>query len=224
MTRVRGALVASAALLLAGCHPSLAQGPTGGTGRAKPETDLRTVLTPRLHASPPAATPPDERPPTGGLPEGAVPDPNANEIRTEEDIPNDIAEADNDGDGDGDKMKEDERAGDDGADGIEDKRKASPRTATASTLGGKLSADQVNAVIDANFERLSSCSSSEAIVSVRATVSTECRVIEASAVRSTPDDPRIRDCIASTFKTLEFPRIVSEWPTRLSFDLRVGGS
>ncbi len=115
-----------------------------------------------------------------------------------------------------DEAKGGERANDAG--------KPAPRAATATALGGKLSADQVNAVIDANFDRLSACSNDEVVVSVRATVSTEGRVIEASAVRSTPDDPRIRDCIATTFRTLEFPRVASEWPTRLSFDLRVGGS
>lgn len=119
------------------------------------------------------------------------------------------------------KAERDERKGGERA---RDGEKPAPRAATASALGGKLSADQVNAVIDANFDRLSACSDDEVVVSVRATVSTEGRVIEASAIRSTPDDPRIRDCIATTFRSLEFPRVASEWPTRLSFELRVGGS
>lgn len=208
------AVAAFAALSLVACHPAPAHLPPGGTGSAAPEKDLRTVLQTRLHASPP-----DEPPAQGVLPEGGVsadPPPHPITIRTEE-LENDV---DEDVGGE-ERKKEDDRAGDDG---VDDQQRARPRAATASALGGKLSADQVNAVIDANFDRLSSCSNSEAIVSIRATVSTEGRVLEASAVRSTPDDPRIRDCIASTFKTLEFPRIASEWPTRLSFDLRVGGS
>lgn len=99
-----------------------------------------------------------------------------------------------------------------------------PESATATGVGAKLSADQVSSVIDAGFEKLSACASGETTVSIRATVSTSGRVLEASAVRSTPDDPRVRDCVATTFKTLEFPAVASEFPARLSFDLRLGSA
>ncbi|MFO0611972.1 MAG: hypothetical protein U0414_05265 [Polyangiaceae bacterium] len=209
--------------LVIGCKTPQAATPSGGkpVGSAKVGSgaaeDLRTVLGPMLGGDQ------DERT------RGGVADPGA--------------------DGDGEKLREAPKAKDgtgstslensltieemeDDSDGGEDSKKdgragperAAPRSATATGTGEKLSAEQVNAVIDANFERLSACSGGEAIVSLRATVSTDGRVIEASAIRSTPDDPRVRDCVASTFRTLAFPRVASEWPTRLSFDLRVGGS
>lgn len=218
VARACALVAATSALALGACTPRPAitsSAPRPPKPVASANDDLRTVLGPMLER------PRDGRGGVDEQPQGVEPDdlssedghlPDATVEAPPPPPPEEKAER-------GELTKGGESARDD-----DDERRPAPRAATATALGGKLNADQVNAVIDANFDRLSACSDGEVVVSVRATVSTEGRVIEASAIRSTPDDPRIRDCIATTFRTLEFPRVASEWPTRLSFDLRVGGS
>lgn len=94
------------------------------------------------------------------------------------------------------------------------------KSATASSASGRLSSSQVESVIDANIDQLGACVGVEgAVVTIRALVSPSGKVLEATSPKSSPDDPRVRDCVAQAFKHLEFPSATGGANAPLAFDL-----
>lgn len=102
------------------------------------------------------------------------------------------------------------------------KRRASVKAASAQAASGRLTLAQVEEAIDANLDALSSCTSDEVVITMKALVGANGKVIEASATRSSPDDPRVRDCVATAFKKISFPASSGGAPAPLSFDLSLG--
>lgn len=96
-----------------------------------------------------------------------------------------------------------------------------PGAAETSSDSGRLTAEQVDEVISERLDLFSRCTTAESVISVRATVAAEGRVLDVSAGRSSPDDARLRDCVIGAFRSLVFPRTQANWPTRVAFDLRL---
>lgn len=96
------------------------------------------------------------------------------------------------------------------------------KAANAQAASGRLTIAQVEEAIDANFDALSACTPEEVVVTMKALVGANGKVIESTATRSTPDDPRIRDCVAQAFKHIQFPAASGGAPAPLSFDLSLG--
>jgi hypothetical protein len=96
-----------------------------------------------------------------------------------------------------------------------------PGAAETMSDSGQLTADQVDSAISDQFDGFARCSAAESVVSVRATVGPDGRVLDVSAGRSTPDDAHLRDCVVIAFRSLQFPKSQAAWPTRLAFDLRL---
>lgn len=96
------------------------------------------------------------------------------------------------------------------------------KAANAQAASGRLTLAQVEEAIDANFDALSACTPEEVVVTMKALVGANGKVIESTATRSTPDDPRIRDCVADAFKHIQFPAASGGAPAPLSFDLSLG--
>ncbi|MFO0613675.1 MAG: hypothetical protein U0414_13855 [Polyangiaceae bacterium] len=94
------------------------------------------------------------------------------------------------------------------------------KAATAASASGRLSASDVEAAIDANIGALGACVGDEgAVVTLRALVAPSGQVVEASASRSTPDDPRLRDCVVAAFRRISFPGSTGGAASPLAFDL-----
>lgn len=94
------------------------------------------------------------------------------------------------------------------------------KAASASSASGRLSTADVESVVDANIDQLGACiEGAGAVVTIRALVAPSGKVIEASAPKSSPDDPRVRDCVAQAFKRLEFPSAAGGTNTPLALDL-----
>lgn len=102
------------------------------------------------------------------------------------------------------------------------RRSARVKAASAQAASGRLTLAQVEEAIDANFDALSACTPEEVVVTMKALVGSNGKVIESTATRSTPDDPRIRDCVADAFKHIQFPSASGGAPAPLSFDLALG--
>lgn len=89
----------------------------------------------------------------------------------------------------------------------------------ASELEGKLSPEQVMNTIDQNASRLVGCLSTDSVISVKLKVLPSGKIGMARAVRSIPNDPKLRDCIESAIRKISFPKLEGSEPANLSLDL-----
>lgn len=104
-------------------------------------------------------------------------------------------------------------------------KRATVKAASAQAASGRLTLTEVETAIDESFDQFSKCSSGDdATVSLRAVVAPSGKVIEVSSTRSTPDDPRMRDCVVTAFRALQFPAVNGAAPAPLSFELVVADS
>jgi len=97
--------------------------------------------------------------------------------------------------------------------------KARVRAASTSSMTGRLSPEQVESAVSDNIDRFASCADSDVTVSLRALVAETGKVVNASAGRSTPDEARVRDCVVSAFKAIQFPASPDGKSAPIEFDL-----
>ncbi|MFO0613676.1 MAG: hypothetical protein U0414_13860 [Polyangiaceae bacterium] len=102
------------------------------------------------------------------------------------------------------------------------RRRATVKAAQAEGASGRLSMADVESAIDSSFDEFSKCSEEDATITVRALVAPSGKVIQASSPRSTPDDPRLRDCIVAAFRALSFPTASGGAPAPLAVELAIG--
>lgn len=103
------------------------------------------------------------------------------------------------------------------------KKRATVKAASASSASGRITMSEVESAIDAHIDEFAKCSTEpSATVALRAVVSPSGKVLEASSQRSSPDDPRLRDCVVAAFRALSFPASTGGAPAPLSFELAVG--
>lgn len=89
----------------------------------------------------------------------------------------------------------------------------------ASELEGKLTQEQVMNTIDENASRLVGCLSTDSVISIRLKVLPSGKIGVARAIRSIPNDPKLRDCIESAIRKIAFPKLEGNEPANLSLDL-----
>ncbi len=98
---------------------------------------------------------------------------------------------------------------------------ATPAAATTTSLGVELSEDDVNQAIAPKMRSLRSCASTDSSISMRLAVAPGGKVAEATATRSMPDDPRLRDCVERNFRGVTFGASSRDHGTALSFELEL---
>lgn len=101
----------------------------------------------------------------------------------------------------------------------DEKDDARPLAAVAEATGERISRDALAGVVDANLERFRPCASGDAKVELRLTLSGGGSVTRAEAVRSQPDDARLRDCVVDVLRGLSFPRSAGSDTSTVSFQL-----
>lgn len=95
--------------------------------------------------------------------------------------------------------------------------KADALAATAAPVTAQIDQGRLQpAIVAADFTR---CLSGEAQVSIDATILPSGDVLEASAARSVPDEPKLRDCVVDVFRALKFPPAASTEPAKVGLDL-----
>ncbi len=106
-----------------------------------------------------------------------------------------------------------------------DGQSPAPLQASAHVGQGRLSAEEVRAVIAKNAESFRKCLSGDASVRVSASITTSGAVGEAKSERSTPDDQRLRECVLAVFTKITFPtgwaKAGSQDPTYVVLDLEL---
>ncbi len=98
---------------------------------------------------------------------------------------------------------------------------ATPAAATTTSLGVELSEDDVNQAIAPKMRSLRGCASTDSSISMRLAVAPGGKVAEATATRSMPDDPRLRDCVERNFRGVTFGASSRDHGTALSFELEL---
>lgn len=101
----------------------------------------------------------------------------------------------------------------------DEKDRARPLAAVAEASGERISRDALAGVVDANLERFRPCATGDAKVELRLTLSGGGSVTQAEAVRSQPDDARLRDCVVDVLRGLSFPRGAGSDTSTVSFQL-----
>lgn len=96
---------------------------------------------------------------------------------------------------------------------------AAPQQASAASLGHQLSGDDVDAAIGPKLRELRACAKLDSSVSIHLSIAPGGKVSESSATRSTPDDPALRDCVASVLRSVAFQAASDARGTALSFEL-----
>jgi hypothetical protein len=104
------------------------------------------------------------------------------------------------------------------------KPRASVRAASTTSMSGRLTTQQVESAVADNIDRFASCSDGDVTVTLRALVADTGKVVNASAGRSTPDEARVRDCVVSAFKSIQFPSSPDGKSAPIEFDLMLSAS
>ena len=128
-----------------------------------------------------------------------------------------------------DKKKKQEDLGDiesnEDQTGNDDRPSAAVGLAASAEGQGNLRRDQVEAVLSRHRTDFRPCLKQDAIVRIDATITTSGAGAGATSERSTPDDGKLRECVAKAFSKLVFP---TDWVrpgglegTHLSLDLRL---
>jgi hypothetical protein len=91
--------------------------------------------------------------------------------------------------------------------------------ASTKSLTDRVSNEELEGVISSNIQRFVPCTKVEIAVTLHAMIAPEGRVLEASATGDDASDPKTRECVASAFKTLVFPKSSAARPTPVTFDL-----
>jgi hypothetical protein len=91
-------------------------------------------------------------------------------------------------------------------------------------MSGRLSPEQVESAVSDNIDRFAPCTDTDVTVSLRALVAETGKVVNASAGRSTPDEARVRDCVVSAFKAIQFPASPDGKSAPIEFDLVLSAS
>lgn len=89
----------------------------------------------------------------------------------------------------------------------------------ASELEGKLTQEQVMNTIHENASTLVGCLATDSVISVRLKVLPSGKIGVARAIRSIPNDPKLRDCIELAIRKISFPKLEGTEPANLSLDL-----
>lgn len=100
-----------------------------------------------------------------------------------------------------------------------------PLSASTEDSQGRLKREQVQEVLAKHRDDFRPCIREDSVVRIDATITTSGAVAEAKSNKSTPDDPKLRECVVAAFSKLTFP---TDWAqagtqdgTRLSLDLRL---
>lgn len=91
--------------------------------------------------------------------------------------------------------------------------------AVASELEGKIAQDDVGKALDEAATTLTACISTSTSATIRLKVLPSGKVADAKVPRSVPNDAKVRDCLASALKSLNFPRLKGLEPATFSLDL-----
>jgi hypothetical protein len=96
---------------------------------------------------------------------------------------------------------------------------ARPLAAVAEASGERISRDVLVRAVDANLQAFRRCATSDAKVRVRLSLSGGGSVTKVEALRSQPDDARLRDCVVEVLRGLSFPRGAGSDASTAEFDL-----
>lgn len=91
--------------------------------------------------------------------------------------------------------------------------------AVAFDLEGKLTGKEVQETIDQHRDKFTPCLSSDATVTVRAKVQPSGTLSDVSVTNSVPNEPKLRDCVASVLRGLTFPKPKGGAAVSLTLDL-----
>lgn len=93
------------------------------------------------------------------------------------------------------------------------------KQAVASELEGKLERQDVEKTFGDNLSTFSSCLYEDTTVSVKLKIMPSGKVADARVPSSTPNDAKMRDCVAAQLRKLTFPKLKGVEPASLSMDL-----
>ena len=99
------------------------------------------------------------------------------------------------------------------------KKKASVHAASTSSMSGRISPQQVESAVTDHIDVFASCTSDDVTVSLKALITDKGKVTDVSARRSTPDLAKLRDCVVTAFKTIQFPASSDGKSVPIEFDL-----
>jgi hypothetical protein len=94
-----------------------------------------------------------------------------------------------------------------------------PQSATTTSLGGEITEADVDAALSPKLRELRACAVGDTQLSVHVSLAPGGRVAEAAVTKSTPDDPRLRDCVELVMRGLAFRAASAEHGSALTFDL-----
>lgn len=94
-----------------------------------------------------------------------------------------------------------------------------PEAATTTSLGVMITETEVDDALGPKLHELRACASTDSSLSVHINLAPGGRVAEAAVTRSTPDDGRLRDCVAVVLRGLAFRSASADRGSALSFDL-----
>jgi hypothetical protein len=91
--------------------------------------------------------------------------------------------------------------------------------AVASELEGKIEQADVMKSLDDSADKLRACITVDTSATLRLKVQPSGKVSEANVSRTTPNDPKTRDCLVSALKNVSFPRLKGTEPASFALDL-----
>jgi hypothetical protein len=99
------------------------------------------------------------------------------------------------------------------------KKKASVHAASTSSMSGRISPEQVESAVADHIDIFATCTNDDVTVSLKALITDKGKVTDVSARRSTPDLAKLRDCVVTAFKTIQFPASSDGKSVPIEFDL-----